>query len=90
MEVTFTQPYPIGTLSQLESIPLTSALKYLMFQHVHTLTTFPLETLLGYVCVCVCVVVVGTICTGFVVSKGNKYFHHAVVPLLFKMISGRH
>lgn len=41
-------------------------------------------------CVCVCVVAVGAICTGLVVSEGNKYFHHAVVPFLFKMISGRH
>ena len=35
-EVIFTQPYPIGTLSQSESIPLTSALKYIILQHVHT------------------------------------------------------
>lgn len=53
----------------------------------HILTLFPLETLSGGYVV---VVVVGAICTGFVVSKGNKHFHHGVVPLLFKMISGRH
>ena len=87
-KVIFTQPYPIGTHSQLESIPLTSASKYVILQCVYThwLHLHWKHCLSVRVFVCVCVNR-GTICTGFVVSKGNKHFHHVVVPFRFKMIS---
>lgn len=85
MEVNFTQPYPIGTLSQMKSIPLTSASEYIRQRCMHTCKLYSFRK---HCQATEEVFAENTICSCFVVSEGNKNFHHALSYPALKWYQG--